>query len=389
MTLGEKQLVMDRPHFVDVRTLSECRLFRLTREAFWGVLRTSPAVTAEIMRVLATRVQNFEEWSQQREKLVQLGTMAAGLAHELNNPTSAARRSVSELRAVVEQIQNFVCRLSGELSKEQWEKLIDMAKEAAQLKGPRLDSIERSGREEAITSWMDSHEISGGWRLAPTFAAARLDTPALESLLASHLEQRAVPDALCWLDARLTAKSLLATIEESTRRISELVSAVKAYSFMDRAPWQEIDVHTGIESTLTILGHKLKNVVVSRQFDLGLPRICAYGSELNQVWTNVIDNAICATEGKGRIDICTRRDGNHLVVEIADNGRGIPPEVQPRIFEPFFTTKGGAGTGLGLVISYRIVVDRHHGQITFQSRPGETRFEVRLPIDSGGLKKAQ
>ena len=389
MTLGEKELVMDRPHFVDVQTLSECRLFRLTREAFWGVLRTSPAVTAEIMRVLATRVRNFEEWSQQREKLVQLGTMAAGLAHELNNPTSAARRSVSELRAVVEQIQTFVCRLSGELSKEQWEQLIDMAKKAAQVNGPRLDSIERSDREEAITSWMDAHEISEGWRLAPTFAAARLDKPALESLLASHLERRAVPDALCWLDARLTAKSLLAMIEESTRRISELVSAVKAYSFMDRAPWQEIDVHTGIESTLTILGHKLKNVVVSRQFDLGLPRICAYGSELNQVWTNLIDNAIYATEGKGRIDICTRRDGNHLVVEIANNGRGIPPEVQPRIFEPFFTTKGGAGTGLGLVISYRIVVDRHHGQITFQSRPGETRFEVRLPIDSGGLKKAQ
>jgi CRP-like cAMP-binding protein len=155
MTLGEKEIVMDRPHFLDVQTLSECRLFRLTPEAFWGVLRTSPAVTTEIMRVLATRVQNFEEWSQQREKLVQLGTMAAGLAHELNNPTSAARRSVSELHAVVEQIQNFVCRLSGELSKEQWEKLIEMAKKAAQVKGSRLDSIERSGREEAMTSWMD------------------------------------------------------------------------------------------------------------------------------------------------------------------------------------------------------------------------------------------
>jgi signal transduction histidine kinase len=226
---------------------------------------------------------------------------------------------------------------------------------------------------------MDSHEISGGWRLAPTFAAAHLDTPELESLLASHLEQRAVPDALCWLDARLTAKSLLATIEESTRRISDLVSAVKAYSFMDRAPWQEIDVHTGIESTLTIFGHKLKNVVVSRQFDLGIPRICAYGSELNQVWTNLIDNAIYATEVKGRIDICTRRDGNHLIVEIANNGRGIPPEVQPRSFEPFFTTKGGAGTGLGLVISYRIVVDRHHG------RSPSNRDQARRALKCGYL----
>jgi signal transduction histidine kinase len=188
-------------------------------------------------------------------------------------------------------------------------------------------------------------------------------------------------EALGWLEARLNLIFLLAQIEQSTGRISELVKAVKSYSYMDQSPMQEVDVHEGIESTLTMLGHKLKNVTLLRAFDRTVPRIMAYGSELNQVWTNLIDNAIHAVNGTGKICVGTFMEGDQVMIEIVDNGSGIPLDVQRRIFEPFFTTKSvGAGTGLGLVISNRIVADRHGGEIEFESRPGETRFKVRLPI---------
>ena len=189
-------------------------------------------------------------------------------------------------------------------------------------------------------------------------------------------------DAICWLEARLNLKSLVGQIEQSTGRIGELVKAVKSYSYMDQSPMQEIDIHEGIESTLTMLGHKLKNVTVVRAFDRTIPRIPAYGSELNQVWTNLIDNAIDAVNGTGKICVGTTFEHDQVVVEIMDDGPGIPPEVQSRMFEPFFTTKSvGKGTGLGLIISNRIVGDRHGGEIEFESKPGETRFKVRLPVN--------
>jgi signal transduction histidine kinase len=211
---------------------------------------------------------------------------------------------------------------------------------------------------------------------------ARVDEATLETV------KRTVPpqdlgNAIHWLSANLTTRDLLKSITHSTERISELVRAVKSYSFMDQAPWQEIDVHEGIENTLIMLGHKLRNVTVTRDFDRTLPRLCAYGGELNQVWTNLIDNAIYAVGGTGRIDIRTRRDGEFFLVEIADNGSGIPPEAQPHIFAvPFFTTKSGSGTGLGLVITHRIVVERHHGKIDFSTGPNGTQFNVRVPFES-------
>ena len=211
---------------------------------------------------------------------------------------------------------------------------------------------------------------------------ARIGEDELQTL------KRTVPpqdlmNALRWLTANITTRDLLKSITHSTERISELVDAVKSYSFMDQAPWQEIDVHEGIENTLIILGHKLKNATVTRDFDRTLPQICAYGGELNQVWTNLIDNAIYAVNGTGQIDIRTRRDGPFFLVEISDNGSGIPAEAQPHIFSvPFFTTKGRSGTGLGLVISHRIVVERHGGKIEFSTGPKGTRFSVRLPFES-------
>jgi signal transduction histidine kinase len=223
--------------------------------------------------------------------------------------------------------------------------------------------------------------VAAAWELAPTFVNAGLDLAWLGKLT-DKLPPASHADALGWLEARLNLKSLVSQVEQSTERIAELVKAVKSYSYMDQSPLQEVDIHEGIESTLTMLGHKLKNVTLVRAFDRSVPHIMAYGSELNQVWTNLIDNAIHAVKGAGKICVGTSREDDQLVVEIVDDGPGIPVEVQSHLFEPFFTTKGvGAGTGLGLVISNRIVGDRHGGEIEFESRPGETRFKVRLPIN--------
>jgi len=222
--------------------------------------------------------------------------------------------------------------------------------------------------------------VPDGWKLSSAFVGAGLDAKELTAL-AAKIPANALPASLGWLEASLSLNSLLNEIDGSTTRIAELVKAVKSYSYMDQAPMQEIDVHEGIEDTLTMLGHKLKNVTVTRKYDRAIPRIMAYGGELNQVWTNLLDNAIYAVKGTGKICVATFLDDDQVVVEIADNGGGIPPDVQSHIFEPFYTTKGvGSGTGLGLVISDRIVGNRHGGEIEFTSEPGDTRFKVRLPI---------
>ena len=381
---GEIEILLEMPHSVLIRTVAESRLFQLPRAEFWNLLRCSSTVAIEIMRTLATRVRNVESYSQEREKLAQLGAMAAGLAHELNNPATAARCAAADLRQSVEKVQDYACELNESLKAEQWQQLVAISQEAVHCAAsqPKLNPLEQSDREEAIECWLDSQNIGDAWELAPALVNARVDQEELEGL------KRTVPaqdleNAIHWLAAIVTTRDLIKSITHSTERISELVRAVKSYSFMDQAPWQEIDVHEGIENTLIILGHKLKNVTVTREFDRTLPRLCAYGGELNQVWTNLIDNAIYAVGGTGRIDIRTRRDGEFFLVEIADNGGGIPPEAQPHIFVvPFFTTKGGSGTGLGLVISHRIITERHHGKIEFETGPDGTRFKVRLPFES-------
>ena len=248
-----------------------------------------------------------------------------------------------------------------------------------------LDPLTRSDREDELTEWLDAKQIPDSWRIAATFVQSGLGIEQFDTL-AEGLPEKMLADVLAWVEASLTVRDLLDSIEKSATRMSEIVKAVKEYTYMDEADLQEMDLHEGIENTLTILAYKLRQseVTIVRDFDSSIPTICAYGSELNQVWTNLLDNAIDALADRPTprtITIRTRPAGQHALVEIIDNGPGIPPEIKGRIFDPFFTTKDvGKGTGLGLDIAYRIVVRRHHGEIGVESQPGETRFLVRLPL---------
>jgi signal transduction histidine kinase len=379
---GETMLLLNSPWLSTVRVGKPTKLFRLSEEDFWRMLQRCPSVARQIFQTAANKVRNLEGYSVQREKLASLGTMTAGLAHELNNPAAAAQRAATHLQQTTDKVQCLLCELRGTLDRGHMQHLATASDNALQrlATAPPLDQLESSDRADVVATWLEAHHVADAWELAPTFVGAGLDAAWLEEF-AAKLPSASHADALGWLGARLNLKSLLGQVEQSTGRIAALVKAIRSYSYMDQSPVQEIDIHEGIESTLTILGHKLKNVTVTRAFDRSVPPIMAYGRELNQVWTNLIDNAIHAVNGTGKICIGTSLEDNQLVVEIVDSGAGVPRNLQPHLFEPFFTTKPvGTGTGLGLVISNRIVGDRHGGEIEFESKPGETRFKVRLPL---------
>ena len=368
---------------VTVRALTAVRLATFPAASFPEMLARIPVLGPRLVALLSDRIRDFTRLQDQQEKMAALGKISAGLAHELNNPAAAALRSEASLRDAFKTYREAAARLDAHpLTVEQRAKVTVLESELAQRKkNPApMDSLERSDCEEAIAACLERHGVPHAWDLAPALVEAGCETTWFDRA-SEQFPAEAWPDLLARLAASLTIDSLLAQIENSITRIAELVRAIKEYTYMDQGPDQEVDVHRGIESTLLMLGHRLKKgVTVKLDFDRTLPRITARGSELNQVWTNLIDNAVDAMQGKGELRIRTAHELDRLLVEIGDNGPGIPPEIQNHIFEPFFTTKGaGNGTGLGLETVHRIV-QAHGGEVVVQSVPGDTRFQIRLPL---------
>jgi signal transduction histidine kinase len=380
---GAIPLLTERPWMVMFRAHTPIRVGLLSGEMFRRTLHAHRSVERTVMRTFQPVMQRVEAATRQREKLAALGTIAAGLAHELNNPAAAARRTAADLAAALETVQNTLSLfVESGVERDRAQELVNLQREAIRrsAEATAIDQLTASEREEELSERLEGLGIAEPWTLAEPLVAAGLDARWFEQV--AEFAGPAQEAALRWVAASLTAQGLADDLRESTARISELVSAVKEYAYMDQAGEQEVDVHEGIESTLKILGHKLKqgSVELSREYSDSLPRIEVHGSELNQVWTNLLDNAIDALDGEGKLTIRTALSNGQIEVEIIDNGPGIPADVRERIFDPFFTTKEvGKGTGLGLQTARRIVVERHGGDLTLDSDERGTTARVLLP----------
>ncbi len=371
-----------------MRVTGPARFFVLSAEAFARVMRDWFPMAVHLLEGLFFGTRNTQEVIGQRERLLALGSLSAGLTHELNNPAAAAVRATAALRERVAGMRHKLGTIAaGAYEPAVLEKLIRLQEDAVERvpKAPQLDPLATSDAEDAITGWLDERGISDGWELAPVFVQAGLDTAWLERAAAAVGDQ-VFEGTVRWLRYTVETELLMSEIEDATTRVSGLVTAAKQYSQLDRAPYQVVDVHALLDSTLLMLGAKLSGgITVVKDYGRGLPQIPAYPAELNQVWTNLIDNAVAAMNGSGTLTVRTALDRDYLLVEFGDTGPGVPPEIQQRIFEPFFTTKPvGQGTGLGLDISWRIVVKKHHGDLRVESVPGDTRFLVRLPLTAAG-----
>jgi signal transduction histidine kinase len=366
-----------------VRVISDARFFVLLGEDFAWAMRAWFPMAIHLLEGLLLGMRNSQQIVGQRQRLLALGALSAGLTHELNNPAAAAVRATATLRDRVAGMRHKLAMLAhDELDPRLLELLVDIQEEAVQLvaDAPRLTAVEESEREDELNDWLDDRAVAGGWELAPIFVAAGTTPEFLEKIV-EGAPRDVLEGALRWLAYTLETELLLGEITDSVTRISTLVASAKQYSNMDRAPHERVDIHAGLESTLVMLGSKLEHIEVDTEYDRSLPRVPVYAGELNQVWTNLIDNAVQAMGGEGKLSIRTSMDDDRVRVEIGDTGPGVPAELRQRIFEPFFTTKPvGQGTGLGLDISYRIVVARHGGDLTVESEPGNTRFIVRLPL---------
>jgi signal transduction histidine kinase len=369
---------------VHLRAESAGRLARIAPDEFRRLAFAHPSVHDRVMRQVAPVMQRVSAIEHNRERLAALGTMAAGLAHELNNPAAAAQRAAAQMAEALEVVSATIGRfVHAGISREDAAKLVALHDEAIAGAADRtaLEALDAADAEDALLERLEDLGVREPWQLAEPLAAAGLDAGWLDHLAA--LAGPATDAAVAWVAASLTARGLAAELQESTERMSRLVGAVKAYAYMDRGDLVEVDLHEGLETTLVVLGHKLKHtaIEVMRDYDRSLPKLTVRGSELNQVWTNLLDNAIDALGERGTITIATHRTGDCALVEVSDDGPGIPPEIRERIFDSFFTTKeSGHGTGLGLATARRIVVDRHDGSLTVDSEPGRTTFRVSLPF---------
>ena len=367
-----------------MRAAVPCRFFVLDADKFAQLMTGWFPMAAHLLEGLMFGTKSAQEAVGQRERLLALGSLTAGLAHELNNPAAAAVRATAALRSRVAGMRGKLGMIaSKKFEPEVLAALIQLQEEAAERvsKAVALSPMDTSDAEDAMADWLDARGIAGSWDLAPVFVQGGLDSAWLD-LVADAVPDSALDGAVRWLGYTIESELLMNEIGDSTERISALVGAAKQYSQLDRSPYQVVDVHELLDSTLMMLGAKIgPDITVVKNYDRGLPEIPCYPGELNQVWTNLIDNAVSAMGGAGTLTVTTSRDRDFLAVEIGDTGPGVPAEIRDRIFEPFFTTKPvGEGTGLGLDISWRIIVNSHHGDLTVESVPGDTRFRVRLPV---------
>ena len=375
---GEIPLLMGSPtYWATGRVIADARILEVPAPAFWELLATcQPAATA-VLKEMASRISALESVGQSRQRLVALGTLAAGLAHELNNPASAARRATAGMEDAVEELAEHSARLGSLLGDTQCE-LLEEIREGAAAAAP-TGAMERMAREDECLEWLSAAGLDQ--EMAAGLAECGV-TPADLERLRTLVPAEALPDAVGWLEVRLRASSLARTAADSAARVAAVVDALKGYTRLGEAPITQMDLNLALQSTLTVLAPRLAGVTVEQRLDPALPQVRGYGSELNQVWTALLENASDALEGRpGRVRVTTARDGEEARVEVEDDGPGIPPEARERVFDPFFTTRDvGRGMGLGLSTAFRIVTE-HGGTLKFRSQPGCTVFEVRLPFD--------
>ena len=385
---GEIPVLTGEPVSVTVRAQTHSRLYELSSEDFLTLVHECRTFEQMIFRIVAKRSRGLESFIRNREKMAALGTLAAGLAHELNNPAAALVRALKDVTPALIELQrmNMVAGRNqiDEAHTQEWLTVRDDGYEAILHK--RLDPMSLSDREEELLDWLENYGVQDAWKLATPLAEGGVEPNMLEHLMSrwrnDPTEMRDM--GLRWLALSFEVMGMIASGLHGAERIAELVRSMKSYAHLDQGAKQIIDVHEGLEDTLRLFSYKLKHgIEIRRSYDSTLPKITAYGSELNQVWTNLIDNAIDAMNEKGVLELTTTRHHDRIVVQITDSGSGIPLEIRDRIFEPFFTTKPvGKGSGLGLELVRRIVENRHRGSMTLDSQPGKTQFTICLPLDS-------